>query len=174
MNIQKVFVGLCCKLYSMPHPSLPLPHSTPHFRSSAPSRMMPTPLFCPFPCRFPIQLPSTSHQIRGRLQHHVQPGRDTAAAQQRLLVQGGMHAPKHGALVTAGPAQQLCPTAGSAVPAGRADLLTVTPSNAAVSPAAPPLSFLLHSNNSFINRVLPPTAPPGVNLTCPSFTAVIT
>lgn len=136
----------------------------PAFQELTPNHTTPTPLFACFPYRFPIQLPSASHQIRGYLQHHVQPGRNTAAAQQWLLVQGGVHAPKHGPLGTAPPGRQLRPGASSALPVRPADLLTVIPEQCwSVSPATPSFSFfffkVLRLNNSFINRVLSPTPP---------------
>lgn len=117
-----------------------------------------------FACRFPIQLPSASHQIRGYLQHHVQPGRSTAAAQQWVLVQGGVHAPKHSPLGTTPPTQQLCPGTSSALPVCQANLFTVIPEQCqSVSPATPSFSVhffkVLNLNNSFINRVLSPTPP---------------
>ena len=75
-----------------------------------------------FPRRFPTQLPRAAHQIRGCLQRHVQPGGRPAAAQQRLLVQGGVHAPERGPL---GTAPQLRPGPGSAPPARQAHRLAV-------------------------------------------------
>lgn len=148
------FAELCCKLYSMPHPSLlgksqerqrnPCP-AAPRVSGAEPQAVQHQLLsFACFPCRFPIQLPSASHQIRGCLQHHVQPGRNTAVAQQWLLVQGGVHAPKHGPLGTAPRAWQLRPGASSALPVCRADLLTVIPEQCrSVSPATPSFSFFL-------------------------------
>lgn len=154
----------------------------PAFQELTPSHTTPTPLFACFPYRFPIQLPSASHQIRGYLQHHVQPGRNTAAAQQWLLVQGGVHAPKHGPLGTAPPGWQLRPGASSALPVCPADLLTVIPEQCwSVSPATPSYSFFFFFLKFFIWIIaslieccplLLRCAPPGVNLTHPAFTVV--
>lgn len=165
------FAELCCKLYSMPHPSL-VCKSQERQRSPCPTApdipgAEPQVAWCQllsFACRFPIQLPSASHQIRGCLQHHVQPGRSTATAQQWLLVQGGVHAPKHSPFGTTPPMQQLCPGISSALPVLQADLLTVIPEQCqSVSPATPSFSVcffkVLHLNNSFIIRVLSSTSP---------------
>lgn len=63
-------------------------------------------LFWPF--RFQVQLQSCSNQIRGCLQHHVPCRRHHPTAQQRVLVQGGMHAEGPDQLCSTHPTEQLC------------------------------------------------------------------
>uniref|UniRef100_A0A8V0XU81 glycerophosphocholine cholinephosphodiesterase n=1 Tax=Gallus gallus TaxID=9031 RepID=A0A8V0XU81_CHICK len=65
--------------------------------------------------RFQIQLPCASHQIRGCLQRHVQPGRSAATAKQWLLVQGGVHAEEHGCPRATLHTERLCAGTDSAL-----------------------------------------------------------
>lgn len=104
----------------------------------------------PFPFRFQIQLQSRSNPLSGCLQRHVQRGRHRPPAQQRVLVQGDVHAEGPGQLGSVFPTQLLR--------TGLASPLTV-------SIAAPLLSqtfsqvdlrggkvFIFCLNNSFITN----------------------
>ncbi|XP_054108713.2 glycerophosphocholine cholinephosphodiesterase ENPP6 isoform X3 [Callithrix jacchus] len=66
---------------------------------------------------FQVQLQSRSHQIGGRLQRYVQCDGHRPAAQQRVLVQGDVHAEGQRRRHPAHPAQPLRPGPGSSLPA---------------------------------------------------------